>query len=135
MFKECPNLINPTIGMEIGQTYTFDQSDRSNWYHPMGFAYFPDGAHDGKDELERNITLTSSTCTRNATCPAPRYHKNNTFLGVEGTIDFGLDVYEPEFFAGIVDWTKAGEYTVKLNFDDPTFTNDIFYFCHVRLIA
>ena len=45
-------MINPTIGVEIGQSYTFVQADISNWMHPMGFAYFPDGAHDDKDELE-----------------------------------------------------------------------------------
>eukprot|EP00955_Chlamydomonas_euryale_P084852 364013-Chlamydomonas_euryale.AAC.8 len=23
-----------------------------NWYHPLGFAYYPDGAHEGVDEVE-----------------------------------------------------------------------------------
>lgn len=130
-FKECPGLINPTIGIEIGETHVFDQSDRSNWYHPMGFSYFPDGAHDGKAELELNITQTKSICTSNASCPAPRYLKNGLYMGVPGTLDFGLDAYEPEFFAGLVDWTKAGKYSISLNFDDFAFGKDIFYFCHV----
>lgn len=38
-----------------GQTYVFDQTESSNWYHPLGFAYFPDGAHEGVDELEEGI--------------------------------------------------------------------------------
>lgn len=52
-FEECgKNNTNPTIGIEVGQVYKFVQTDRSNYMHPMGFAYFPDGAHVGKNELE-----------------------------------------------------------------------------------
>ena len=32
--EECEGP-NPTIGMEYGQTYTFMQTDVSNYYHPM----------------------------------------------------------------------------------------------------
>lgn len=130
-FEECPGVMNPTIGIELGQSYNFIQSDRSNWYHPMGFAYFPDGAHDDKDELEPGISQTSSNCVSNNTCPTPRYHRNGVYLG-DDDADFGLDVYEPEFFLGIVDWTAAGTYSIELTFDDETYTNDIFYFCHIH---
>jgi hypothetical protein len=127
--------LNPTIGIELGETYTIDQSDRSNWYHPMGFAYFPDGDHDGKDELEPVITQTNSDCPADFSCPAPKYHLNGEFLGVNGTENFGLDVYEPAFQQGIVDWSSAGNYTVELMFDDAAYTKDIFYFCHVSANA
>ena len=30
---------------------TFDQTHETNWYHPIGFAYFPDGAHGGRTEV------------------------------------------------------------------------------------
>merc|ERR1719491_2736630 len=49
---------SPDITVQIGKTYIFDQSDPSNWYHPIGLAYFPDGAHgatwggDERDEVE-----------------------------------------------------------------------------------
>lgn len=122
---------NPTIGMEIGQTYTFVQQDTSNWYHPMGFAYFPDGAHDEKDELEPTVTQTSSACVASNECPSPRYYRNNTFLGKIGTEDFGLDVYEPEFFLSLADWAAGGTRSIELNFNDESYTKDIFYFCHV----
>ena len=99
----------------------------------MGFAYFPDGAHDEKDELEPGITQTSSNCAANFTCPTPRYFRDGIFLGnwAEPS-DFGLDVYEPEFFLSVVDWFGAGTYSIELFFDDEEYTQDIFYFCHVR---
>jgi hypothetical protein len=50
-FEECGNMTSPTIGLEVGQVYTFYQSDRSNYMHPLGFAYFADGDHVGKAEL------------------------------------------------------------------------------------
>jgi hypothetical protein len=130
-FKECPGMVNPTIGIEVGQTYTFIQTDRSNWYHPMGFAYFPDGDHDGKDELEPTITQTGSNCPATNSCPSPRYFRNDAFLGLEGTADFGLDVYEPEFFLSLPNWAAGGERFIQLNFNDDKYGKDIFYFCHV----
>lgn len=33
----------------------FDQLNSTNWFHPLGFAYEPDGAHEGVDELEEGI--------------------------------------------------------------------------------
>ena len=132
-FEECPGIKNPTIGMEYGTTYHFIQKDRSNWYHPMGFAYFPDGAHDDKDELEPGISQTGSNCVSNSTCPTPLYFRDGEFLGNPlDKADFGLDVYEPEFFLGVPTWSAVGEYSVMLTFDDEAYTNDIFYFCHVR---
>ena len=132
-FEECPGAKNPTIGMEYGKTYHFLQKDRSNWYHPMGFAYFPDGAHDDKDELEPGITQTGSDCTSNNTCPTPLYFRGGAFLGDPmDRANFGLDVYEPGFFLGITDWVGGGEYSVQLTFGDEAYKKDIFYFCHVR---
>ena len=36
---------NPVLSMTRGVTYTFVQHDVTNWMHPLGFAYYPDGAH------------------------------------------------------------------------------------------
>jgi hypothetical protein len=63
------------IGIEVGKTYVFIQEDRSNLYHPLGFAHFPDGAHVGRDEVEETY-LTYK---------------------VDG-VDVGLDGYERLFF-------------------------------------
>jgi len=37
-FEECGDVVNPTLGLSPGQTYTFIQSDRSNFFHPLGIA-------------------------------------------------------------------------------------------------
>merc|ERR1712232_1346698 len=130
--------------MEVGQTYTFVQSDKSNYYHPMGFAYFPDGAHDDVDELEPGIAQgTDTSCADAMSCPAPMYFQDGTYLGTYSNIpdvlpastgedNFGLDDYEPLFFLPMLDWTDLGPFSIQLNFDDASFTNDIFYFCHIH---
>lgn len=47
----------PTIGLEFGKQYIFDQAHISNYYHPLGFAYHPDGAHVNLPELEEDLYL------------------------------------------------------------------------------
>ena len=143
-FEECGDTINPTLGLEIGETYTFIQKDVSNFYHPLGFAYYPDGAHVDKEELEPGITMSQGNeCAANMTCPAPMYLLNGEPLGTysnDATVlplsadedNFGLDDYEPRFFLPIGDWVAEGEFSIKLNFNDATYDKDIFYFCHVR---
>ena len=58
-FDEC-GIDNPfpTLGIEVGQVYIFVQEDITNWYHPLGFAYHPDGAHAGLPEVEEGDYLT-----------------------------------------------------------------------------
>ena len=140
-YAECGNVANPVIVMNRGVTYTFDQSDDSNWYHPLGFAYFVDGAHEDVDELEPGITQTSGACAADNTCQAPMYYKDGAFAGAAGYDntaspatggeDFGLDAYEPEFFIRKGDWAEA-TYTVKLTLTDAMYATDIFYFCHIH---
>ena len=45
---------SPTITVKLGQTITFDQTHPTNWYHPVGFAYEPDGAHGDDWGAEEN---------------------------------------------------------------------------------
>jgi hypothetical protein len=50
--------------------------DITNWYHPLGFAYFPDGAHDDKEELEPTVDPTpgdDSDCAASESCQSPMY--------------------------------------------------------------
>jgi len=135
--------VNPTLHLSINRTYKFDQSDKSNWYHLIGFAYEADGAHTGVDELEPGIAPGDSNCAETNSCPAPMYFKKGEYTGVysnnpdigipatSGEDDFGLDTVEPEFFHPLGEWEDYGPYETYLNFD-ATYDKDIFYFCHVH---
>jgi len=141
VFEGCEG-VNPTLHMEVGRTYLFDQSDASNWYHLIGFSYFADGAHAGVDELEPGIAPGSGNCGETNSCPAPMYWMNGKYEGqysntdhlvpVIGAEDFGLDAVEPLFFHPLADWVSYGAFVTSLTFDDENFDEDIFYFCHVH---
>jgi hypothetical protein len=144
-FEECGDELNPTIGVEKDVTYIFSQTHETNYYHPLGFAYYPDGDHDDKIELEPGITPpgSSSSCADDELCPAPMYFikgdyvgvysNNDAFIPVTSDEDFGLDVYEPAFLdADPMAWNSAGAHEVTLKFDVDDFTKDIFYFCHIH---
>jgi len=131
--------------MEVGKTYKFVQADRSNYYHPLGFAYFPDGAHADADELEPSIVPpgSDSNCGADMSCPAPMYLQGEEYLGTysnddtvaqvsSGEDNFGLDDYEPKFFHPIPEWTSYGPFSISLKFDDEEYQQDIFYFCHIH---
>ncbi|CAB9502771.1 expressed unknown protein [Seminavis robusta] len=113
VFEECgEDWVNPTIGLEFGQVYTFIQKHKSNYWHPIDFSYFPDAHHvgaelldprtkgnDGGDSIISNLpnqqtTTTSAasangpadTCATNMTCPAPMYFLNDGYLGTYSNI-------------------------------------------------
>jgi len=141
-FAECGDTPMPVLAMERGVTYKFDQSDASNWYHPLGFAYYADGAHKGVDELEPGISQSGSACVDDNTCQAPMYYKDGAFLGedgydntkpnnLQGGEDFGLDFYEPEFFYTREHWSEA-VYHVEVTISDTEYAGDLFYFCHIH---
>ena len=140
--EECGQTPMPTLALEQNVKYRFIQHDKSNWFHPLGVAYFPDGAHEGVDELEPGISKSTTTpsCTATSTCQAPRYFKNGVFLGTTfdntatppaGGADFGLDVYEPLFQGDYVDW-QTQKFEMQLTITDVGYTKDLFYFCHVH---
>lgn len=47
-FLECGDTAMPILAIEKGVTYTFEQFDASNWYHPLAFGTEPD---DDADDL------------------------------------------------------------------------------------
>jgi len=147
--KECnkdgEEIFMPTLGIQKGVTYHFVQSDLHNYYHPVGFAYYPDGEHDDQIELEpgQQPPGSSSDCDESMTCPAPMYFLNGNYLGsysnnadlvpvTTGEEDFGLDNYEPDFFIPIETWFENGDYSVYLKYDDEEMSQDFFYFCHIH---
>lgn len=126
--------VNPVIGLTRGVKYTFVQEDVSNWFHPLGFAYEPDGALADAPELEPTVSQGTSTCASTNTCPTPWYHLNGEWLGDPRNFDnFGLDDYEPKFFLPLLSWIELGTFSITLRFDDDTYNKDIFYFCHVSM--
>jgi len=144
--EECPTLgTNPTLAIKKNVNYVFDQGDISNYMHPLGLAYYTDGAHTGVDELEPGIAPhgTDNTCADTNSCPAPMYSNGETYLGdysnnadvapvtINSEEDFGLDHYEPLFFYPLGDWVENA-FSVNLIFDDTDFMSDIFYFCHIH---
>jgi hypothetical protein len=118
---------SPTITAKIGQTLTWDQSDPSNWYHAVGFAYAPDGAHgddwgaDENPEIEGAGELTYLIDGAVTTCPDAG--------------DTGLDCYEPEFFYPSGVWeekTYSAELTITPEVAAASKGGVIYYFCHIH---
>jgi len=58
-FMECGDTVMPVLALEKGVTYTFDQNDASNWYHPLGFARDP----EGDDELDHTYRRDGASIT------------------------------------------------------------------------
>jgi len=159
-FAECGAVDSPTLGVYPNVVTTFYQHDSSNWYHPLGFAYLPDGLHksNGNDEreLDAGVTKTGSDCALKNTCMAPMYFLNATATGVDTYLggnytnmpelvkankdgddnDFGLDgigKYEESFSQTSLDhWTAMGHWSAKLKWTDTAYTKDLFYFCHIH---
>lgn len=52
--------VSPTLALETGITYTFDQSDSSNSGHPFRFSTTSNGTHNSGSEYTTNVT-TSGT--------------------------------------------------------------------------
>jgi len=126
-----------TLAIEEGRRYTFQQYEDTNWYHPLGFAYAPDGALSLVDELEKVVTPpgSSSSCAEDATCQAPNYKLNGEELRSDPNDpeDFGLDEYEGNYFSGgRDDFKDAGLFEVDVTITDPA-TQEFFYFCHIHI--
>eukprot|EP00804_Cyclotella_cryptica_P003111 CCRYP_006098-RA/>CCRYP_006098-RA protein AED:0.03 eAED:0.03 QI:72/1/1/1/0.5/0.66/3/228/934 len=107
-FDECGDQPYPTIGLEIGKTYRFIQKELNNYYHPLGFAYFADGAHANKKEVEDQYL---------------KYKINNE--------EVGLDNYEPKFFYSPKEWGGFGTFNVEFTVPE-NHGEDLFYFCHIH---
>jgi hypothetical protein len=120
--------VSPTLILEAGKEYTFRQSDISNWFHPLGFAYYPDGALVGATELEPSTVKEGNddTCVATATCDSPHYYIGDTYLGGDdGDGGFGLDSYEPAFALPIDQWYGGDrraipDYNVRLTVERRT---------------
>ncbi|EKX41142.1 hypothetical protein GUITHDRAFT_112878 [Guillardia theta CCMP2712] len=148
-FTNCKGSQRPTIKIRANSTYKFVQTEKTNWLHPLGFAYGPDGAHDGRDELEPGVKPpgSKSKCDESKTCQSPRYHggkSGDVFLGRTGLLstpedpyagmgdgEFGLETYESHFQDHSLSLWARNKYSVLLRIEDEA-TAEIYYFCHVH---
>jgi len=135
---------SPVLAFKKGETYTLVQHDITNWMHPLGLAYYPDGAH-GFQQFEEVPELeypTPDTCDEEQfSCnpgpgvkQAPLYGIDDTYEtfddwnnGVTG----GLDVYEPAFKVPQDQWQEH-KYSVKISVPVESKTKEFFYFCHIH---
>jgi hypothetical protein len=97
VFDECGTETSPTLAIERNVPTKFYQDHISNWMHPLGFAYEPDGAHKEVNELEPGLSHrddgkeghTPSDCVDDNTCDAPQYFMpdgdgGSNFVGADG---------------------------------------------------
>ena len=136
----CSPTKKPTLSMKAGFSYMFVQEHISNWMHPIGFAYYPDGAHAetrGKPftELEFGENPPSGGddgCDEFKSCQSPQYYRGTEYLGNRNDSSSGLNVYEPEFKYPQATWVQS-KYNVRLSIKpEDTKTAEIFYLCHIH---
>jgi len=134
--------VAPTLKIQRGQEYTMVQNDATNWFHPLGLAYYPDGAHTGVPELEEP---TPEDCNEaeymcnpgDGVQQAPLYCINGECEAMSdwnNGVTSGLDVYEPRFQIPEDQWEEEGEasYAVKFTIPTDSKTAEFYYFCHIH---
>jgi len=128
---------SPDIEVKIGETLVLDQADHTNWFHPLGFSFLPDGFHgenwdseppkgvevgkldNGGDDLNYDAKF--------------RYYIN----GVNdqcGRVN-RYDCYVDAFFMPKSDWTNSSfrvELDITQELADKSHGGVIFYFCRIH---
>jgi len=121
--------VMPQLTLQLGQTYIFDQSDVSNWMHPLGIAFQPDGAHD--------VLYPGSNGEGAPELPDASGTVGYTYLyfikypGHSEFTEVTLDDYEPLFFYPLADWA-AHEFRIELTITEATVATSLVYFCHIH---
>lgn len=67
LFDGNTTIFAPTITLQPGGTYTFDQSDSSNTGHPLRFSTTSDGTHGGGSEYTTGVTTAGTPGTDGTT--------------------------------------------------------------------
>jgi hypothetical protein len=120
--------------MVFNKTYIFDQTHPTNWFHPLGFAYGPDGVYAENDELEKVVVPPGGApCDETTPCQYPQYVMDGVALTSDpgDDEDFGLDEYEGVYFSGDRDAWLEHDFTVNVTITEPV-TTELFYFCHIH---
>ena len=103
---------SPTLELIVGDTYFFDQTHHTNWMHPLGFSYYPDGHHgqtwggDPRDEITDFSAL--------------RYKANNVnakrIVSPE-IMEYNTKAYDSAFMHPKQEWLQ-NKYGVQLTITD-----------------
>lgn len=121
--------VSPKLKIKAGVTYTFDQSDISNWYHPVGFAYIAGGAHTECEGGEEGACPELGGEEGGTTI---QYYADGVAMDDAGESGFGLDAYEPLFFNSQDNWAEQ-KFTVTLKIPTTAKYTRIYYFCHIHM--
>lgn len=135
---------SPTLILMRGITYTLVQENITNWMHPLGLAYYPDGAHGFETfaEVPELEYPTPDTCNENEfLCNPGDEVKQAPLYGIDGQFENfedwnngetgGLDVYEPAFKVPQEQWSEH-RYAVRFTIPLDSKTEKMFYFCHIH---
>merc|ERR1712128_308752 len=135
---------SPVLAFERGKNYTLVQHDITNWMHPLGLAYYPDGAH-GYQQFQEVPELeypTPQVCNQvQFNCNPGEDVKQAPLYGIDGVYETfddwnngvtgGLDVYEPAFKVPQDQWREQ-KYSVNITVPLESKTKEFFYFCHIH---
>jgi uncharacterized protein (DUF305 family) len=122
--------VQPTLTMDLNTEYWLIQKDVTNWMHPLGLAYKPDGAHDVKypgGEGAPEVVDSASI----STTPGYVYTYYIKHPGAANFVAASLDDYEPLFFYPLSEWAKY-EFKIKVQIFNASFAKEILYFCHIH---
>merc|ERR1711998_231686 len=129
---------SPDLFLTIGETYTFDQTEATNWFHPLGFAYYPDGAHGHKWGAREQMELHDNDLRYHINGKNPSADNENWLCyrpGLLKPVNSGMDCYEEEFFYPRNQWLKK-QYTVDLTITEAAAhwsrNGELYYFCHIH---
>jgi hypothetical protein len=132
---------SPVLEIMRGVEYEFVQHEMTNWMHPIGMAYYPDGAlgydqYAEVPELENptpeDCALPEFACEPGA-AQAPLYGADGVFESLDdwNNGDEGLDFYEPYFQRPLDQWMEK-KFSVKITIPEDSKTKEFFYFCHIH---
>jgi hypothetical protein len=124
--------VQPKLALDLNTEYWLIQKDDSNWMHPLGLAYQPDGAHDVKYPGSKGQGAPEVTDSAN-TADTPGY-EYTYYIKKPGASNFEaktLDDYEPLFFYPYDVWSTY-EFKIKVKITNSNFAGSIVYFCHIH---
>jgi len=136
-FEGFPDEIySPDIEVTIGETLVFNQSDHTNWFHPLGFSFLPDGPHGPNWDSAPPVGVEVGKLDSGEDDPA--YDSKLRYYIAEVNECERLnryDCYKDAFFTPKSDWVQSS-YRVELDITqdlaDMSHGGVIFYFCRIH---